>query len=271
MHVQALALALLLVGTPTTCAPAEQGTAPTAAERIAAFDHQPWNAVLAEHVHGDAFDYGALKKDTAKLDLYLKSLEAVKADEFATWPRNERYAFWIDAYNAYTVKRVVDGYPVASIKDLGDEKISVWDREFVPLGALAPDLKKTKLTLNDIENKILRPVFQDARVHAAINCASEGCPPIRASAFVGEELDLQLDAAVKTWLADPKRNRFDAAKNRVEVSQVFEWFRDDFVRDAKSVQAWIATYAPADQAWVRDAKKLQIQYVEYSWKLNEKR
>lgn len=271
MQVQALTLALLLACGPTTCASPEQGATPAAADRVAVFDHQMWTAVLAEHVHGDTFDYKALKKDTSKFDLYLKSLEAVKADEFASWPKNERYAFWINAYNAYTVKRVVDGYPVASIKDLGDEKVSVWDREFVPLGALAPDLKKTKLTLNDIENKILRPVFQDARVHAAINCASEGCPPIQAAAFVGETLDLQLDSAVKTWLADSKRNRFDAAKNRIEVSQVFEWFRDDFVRDAKSVQAWIANHAPADQVWIRDAKMLQIAYVEYSWKLNEKR
>jgi hypothetical protein len=241
--------------------------------QVAGFDqeHKSWSAILGRHVREDTFDYKALKKDRAQLDAYLSTLESVKADDFALWNKSRRFAFWINAYNAYTVKRVIDGYPVASIKDLGDEKVSVWDREFVPLGALAPDLKQTQLTLNDIENKILRPVFKDARVHAAINCASEGCPPIQAAAFVGDRLDAQLDTAVRNWLADKKRNRFDSSKNTVEVSQVFDWFKDDFIRDAKSVQGWIAKYAPAEETWVADARKLEVKFLEYSWKLNERR
>jgi len=233
--------------------------------------HKVWTEVLAKHVEDDAFDYKALKKEPVALNAYLASLEAVKLDDFSRWSKLERYAFWIDAYNAYTVKRVVDAYPIASIKDLGDEKVSVWDRDFIALGSLAPDLKKSKLTLNDIENKILRPEFKDARVHAAINCASVGCPPLRNEAFVAERLDKQLDDSTKRWIADTRRNRFDAKKNTIEVCQVFDWFKDDFVRDAKSVQAWIAKYAPADQAWLANASKPEIKYVEYSWKLNEKR
>ena len=270
MNARALIAVLSLCLPALSLAPAAQESPPTSVLPVAVFDHQTWTEVLATHVRGDAFDYKALKKDTSKLDAYLRSLEAVKPEEFAKWPRNERFAFWIDAYNAYTVKRVVDGYPIASIKDLGDEKVSVWDREFVPLGALAPDLKKSKLTLNDIENKILRPVFKDARVHAAINCASEGCPPIQSAAFTGEKLDDQLDRAVRGWLSDPKRNRFDSKRNEIEVSQVFEWFQDDFVRDAKSVQAWIAKYAPAGQEWIAGAKELRVRHLDYSWVLNEK-
>jgi hypothetical protein len=259
---------LATLGSPLTALP----QAATAVAAPAAFDqaHKAWTGVLAAHVKDDTFDYKALKKDHARLDEYLAALEAVKADDFAKWTKNERFAFWINAYNAYTVKRVVDGYPIASIKDLGDEKVSVWDRELVPLGALAPDLKKSKLTLNDIENKILRPVFKDARVHAAINCASVGCPPIRNEAFTAETLDKQLDDSVKRWLADPTRNRFDPKKQTIEVCQVFDWFKDDFVRDAGSVTAWIAKYAP-DQAWLADAKKVDVKFVEYSWKLNEKK
>lgn len=271
MNARTLIAALLLCSSTSSAAPAAQENPHAAAAPVAAIDHQAWSEVLATNVHGDTFDYKALKKDPSKLDLYLRSLEGVKPDEFAKWSRNERFAFWIDAYNAYTVKRVVDGYPVASIKDLGDEKVSVWDREFIPLGVLAPDLKKPKLTLNDIENKILRPVFKDARVHAAINCASQGCPPIQAGAFTGEKLDEQLDRAVRGWLADPRRNRFDSAKNEIEISQVFEWFQDDFVRDAKSVQAWIAKYAPAGQEWIAGAKDVRIRHLDYSWVLNEKR
>jgi hypothetical protein len=240
--------------------------------KVVGFDHthKAWTEVLGQYVKDDTFDYKALKKDRAPLDAYVSLLEAVKPDDFARWDKSRRYAFWINAYNAYTVKRVVDGYPIASIKDLGDEKASVWDRDFVPLGSLAPDLKKAQLTLNDIENQILRPVFKDARVHAAINCAAVGCPPLRAEAFVGDTLGKQLDDAVKRWLADTQRNRFDQKKNAIEVCQIFDWFKDDFVRDAGSVTGWIAKYAP-DQAWLADAKKVDVKYIEYSWKLNEKR
>lgn len=268
--IRALFLAVPLL-TTLGAAPAGAQEKLVAVERAPAFDHARWTDILVQYVQGDTFDYKSLAKEAWKLDRYLSTLTAVKADDFAKWSRKERYAFWINVYNAWTVKRVLDGYPVASIRDLGDEKVSVWDRDLVPLGALAPDLQKEKLSLNDIENKILRPVFKDARVHAAINCASEGCPPIQAAAFTAEKLDEELDRAVKAWLADPKRNRFDAAKNTATVSQVFEWFADDFVRDAKSVQAWIAKYAPADQAWVAKAEKLEIKYLDYSWKLNEKR
>lgn len=267
-----LAFILPLLAFGPDCAAAPQGPeskpVPTAG-----FDqtHKVWTEVLAAHVHGDTFDYKKLKADRAKLDQYVASLATVKADEFAQWKRNEQYAFWIDVYNAYTVQRVVDAYPVASIKDLGDDKLSVWDRDLIPLGGLAPDLKKAKLTLNDVENKILRPVFKDARVHAAINCASEGCPPLRAEAFTADRLDKQLDDQVTLWLADTKRNRFDEQKGTVDVSQVFDWFKDDFVRDAGSVLGWLGKFSPANKGWLESKRKIDVKYVEYSWKLNERR
>lgn len=268
----ALSLVFVLPLVCCTVVPPDREQVPAAETAVkSGFDHSHkiWTELLAKHVHGDTFDYKALKKEPAALNAYLASLEAVKPDDFERWSKLERHAFWIDAYNAYTIKRVVDAYPIASIKDLGDDKVSVWDREFIALGSLAPDLKKTKLTLNDIEHKILRPVFKDARVHAAVNCASVGCPPLRNEAFVADRLDKQLDDSTKRWLADTRRNRFDARKNVVEVSQVFDWFKDDFVRDANSVHAWIAKYAPLDQAWIAAASKLEIKYLDYSWKLNE--
>ncbi|MBL8857547.1 MAG: DUF547 domain-containing protein [Planctomycetes bacterium] len=267
----ALVFVLPVFGSSQTCVPEAQDPETKLVE-VVGFDHthKAWSTVLAAHVHDDAFDYKGLKKDRAGLDAYIATLAAVTAEDFGRWNKSRRYAYWINAYNAYTIQRVVDGYPVASIKDLGDEKLSVWDREFIPLGALAPDLKKSMLTLNDIENKILRPVFKDARVHAAINCASVGCPPIRAEAYVGDTLDKQLDASVKAWLTDSRRNRFDADKKLIEVSQVFDWFKDDFIRDAGSVTAWLAKHAP-DQKWLADAKRVELKFLDYSWKLNDKR
>jgi len=255
---------------PATNGLAAQETPVAKPVATATFDqsHKLWSEVLTAHVKADGFDYKALKADRAKLDAYVASLEAVKPDDFARWSAKEQFAFWIDAYNAYTIRRVVDSYPIASIKDLGDDKLSVWDRDLAPLGALAPDLKKAKLTLNDIENKILRPKFKDARVHAAINCASQGCPPLRAEAITAEKLDKQLDDQVKHWLADTTRNRFDKSKGVLELSSIFDWFKDDFIRDAGSVQGWLAQRLPDDAAWLDPKKKLEVKFLDYSWKLN---
>jgi hypothetical protein len=258
---------------PTTSAKPAPSSAPAAtararAERIDAM-HAPWSQVLQAHVQGDAFDYAALKKDRAKFDAYITALEAVTLDDLREASKESRYAFWIDAYNAYTVKFVLDAYPVKSIRELGDDKTSVWDRHLVPLGKLFPRLEKPKLTLNDIENKILRPELEDARVHAAINCASKGCPPLRAEAFVAEKLDAQLDEQVKAWLGDATRNRFDRDKNEIEVSKVFEWFAEDFTKPAGSVPAWIARFRPADAEWLKAKPGPKVEYLDYDWSLND--
>ncbi len=237
----------------------------------AAFDsiHAPWTDILAKRVRGGDFDYAGLKKDRAPLDAYVAALEAVKPERFQALTKREQFAFWANAYNAFTVKRVLDGYPVQSIRDLGDDKTSVWDREFVPLGRLFPKLGKEKLTLNDVENKILRPEFKDARVHAAINCASKGCPALRAEAFTAAKLDAQLDEQVRAWLADGSRNRFDRAKSEIEISRVFEWFAEDFQKESGSVRAWIARFRPADKEWLDAPAMVAVKYVEYDWALNE--
>ena len=233
-------------------------------------NHARLTEVLAAHINGDVVEYKAIKEERDGLDAYLASLETVMPEEFASWSRAQQFAFWIDAYNAFTVKRVVDAYPIASIQDLGDGKEKVWDQKFIPLGRLFSEVGGNDLSLNDIENRILRPKFKDARVHAAINCASRSCPPLLATAFVADKLDGQLDAQVERWLGDPSRNRFDAKAKKIVVSKIFDWFKDDFARDAGSVEAWIAARAPEkERAWLSSAKGVAIEFQDYSWRLND--
>jgi len=242
------------------------------APSFAGFDHSHarWSEILAANVRGENVDYKAIQSNRAALDSYLASLESVMPEEFASWSRSQQLAFWIDAYNAFAVKRVVDAYPIASIQDLGDGKGKVWDQEFIPLGKLFPDAGGNDLSLNDIENRILRPRFKDARVFAAIHRASRSSPPLLAKAYVGERLDEQLDSQVASWLADPSRNRFDAQASKVAVSRIFDWFKDDFARDAGSVQAWLAAHAPAkERDWLSSAKEVAIEFQPYSWKLDD--
>ncbi len=236
---------------------------------LLAFDHAHalWTEVLGAHVRGDGVDYKSLKDDRSKLDRYLASLEAVMPEEFAAWKREQQYAFWIDAYNAYAVKRVVDAYPIASFRDVAKD---AFDEEFIPLGRLFPEAADRKLSLNDVANRILRPKFKDARVHAALHAPARGAPRLAARAFVAERLDDQLDAQVGRWLEDPARNRFDAKSQTLSLSKVFEWNKGDFVRDAGSVQAWIAARAPeSERKWLASAQEPKLEYLEYSWKLDE--
>ena len=230
--------------------------------------HTAFDRVLRRHVAGDRFDYKALKADPAGLRGYLDSLEAVRPSDFSSWSRAERYAFWINAYNAYTLMTVAGRYPVASIKEIGGAETSVWDDAFIPLGALHGDSRS--LSLNQIEHEILRADFPDARVHAAVNCASIGCPPLRAEAYVAERLEAQLDSQARAWIADATRTRFEEQSETIRVSKIFEWFEDDFVRDAGGAIQWIARYAPALQsAWIADARAAKLRYLEYDWRLND--
>ena len=277
-------IALTLACAPTSTAaeapPEKPATVSASARPVAAtpaptpeFDqtHARWTRILAQHVQGDRIDYAAIKKDRGELDTYLKELTAIQPAELKKWTEKERYAYWINVYNAFTVSLVVENYPVDSIKDVGSLLSSVWKKRFIPLTAMDPDGKGQELSLDVVEHAILRERFKDARVHAAVNCASEGCPPLRNEAFTAKRIDAQLDEQVRAWLADSKRNRVRPQEQRGQrLSDLRLVQESDFERDAGSVQKWIARYAPESEAgWIRAAKDLDIEHLDYSWELNQ--
>jgi len=230
--------------------------------------HARWSAVLAQHLRDGRFDYRALGESRGEFDQYLLVLRAVTREEFAAWTREQRYAYWINAYNAFTVHLVLSRYPLESIQDIGTTLSPVWKKEFVPLGHLYGEGSTDLISLDTIEHRILRPQFEDARVHAAVNCASESCPALAAEAFRAEELDAQLDARVQAWLSDPTLNRYDETERRAEVSAIFDWFKSDFTREAGSVEAWIARHGPESARWMAEGE-VDVRTLDYSWKLND--
>jgi Protein of unknown function, DUF547 len=236
-----------------------------------AFDHEhgQWTKLLEATTRGAAVNYKQLERRSGELDAYLKVLQAVEPKAFGQWSREQRYAFWINAYNAYTLRLVVDHYPLKSIRDIGSEEIGTWDRRFIALKPLFPTAEGKLLSLNDIEHEILRKQFKDARVHAAVNCASKGCPPLRKAAFTAKKLEEQLDTAVREWLADEEQARFDERERSAEVSEIFRWFESDFVRDGGSVAGWLAKYAPESQRKWLAAGELTLSYKSYDWALND--
>ncbi|MFT5479034.1 MAG: hypothetical protein ACI8Y8_004407 [Planctomycetota bacterium] len=268
------ALALVACARPTAAADADfqPGAAQDAEVQAVEFDqhHTTFSHVLAHHVHGDRVDYAALLKERDGLDQYTATLEQVPRADFDRWSEDQRFAFWVNAYNAYTLQTVIDHYPVDSIRDIRKGFTGVWDIKFIKLGGLSVTSSKENISLNHIEHEILRKEFSDARVHAAVNCASIGCPPIAGAAFDAEHLDQQLTAQVHAWLADPARTRFDREGGRLELSKIFDWFGEDFKRDAGSVRAWVQRYTTGEDAtWLASTDKVKIRHLDYSWKLND--
>ncbi|WP_300667761.1 DUF547 domain-containing protein [Desulfoluna sp.] len=223
------------------------------------YNHAPLGDLLSTHVRGGGVDYAGLAKDEARLNAYLTPAETFHADGLA---RNEAMAFWINMYNAWTLKLILTKYPeVDSIKDLGSLFSSPWKKRFVKIGG------KT-LTLSEIEHKILREQFKDPRIHFAINCASRSCPPLLPEAYRGATLDAQLDRATRAFINQAVHTRIDG--NRLVVSRIFKWYKEDFHDD---IPAYIARYAAGSlQAALKNmSRPSEVVFMDYDWSLNDYR
>lgn len=232
---------------------------PETARSIETVDHSLFDALLKQHVLPDGnVDYQGFQKDEARLDSYLAVLEQAAPD---TLSRNEKFAFYINAYNAWTVKLILSGYPgVKSIKDLGGFFSSPWKKKIARINGKV-------MTLDDIEHAILRPEFKDPRVHFAINCASKSCPVLRPEAYVASRLDSQLDDATGNFLHDPQHNYLKG--NDLYVSSIFKWFGEDFQND---IVGFFVRHARGKQKDDLIGKKqgIKVRYLDYDWSLNGK-
>ncbi len=226
-----------------------------------AFDtsHAAWDAIVKAYVKEGTVDYTAIRKERGKLDLYLVGLQAVDSATYAGWSEKAQLAFWINAYNAYTVKLIVDLGPVKSIKDLGGTFSSVFNKAFIPLDKLFGKAA----SLNNIEHDTLRAKFNEPRIHFALVCASKSCPALRNEAYRADILDQQLDDQARTFLKDASKNRYDAATKTLHLSSIFKWFKGDFERAKGSVREFVDQYldVPAD---------VTIEHLGYDWSLNGK-
>jgi hypothetical protein len=229
--------------------------------------HKAWDALLKKHVvvldRGKASQvrYKGMSDDRAALKQYLDSLSSVKSEEFSRWTRNEQMAFLINAYNAFTVEKILTRYPdIRSIWDFGKIFGNPFKDDFFTLLG-------RKATLDWIEHETLRPKYKDPRVHYAVNCASIGCPMLREEAYVAARLDAQLDEQAVRFLSDRSRNRF--AGGRLEVSKIFDWFKEDFEpRDRYFARhAELLAEDPAARKTVAEGRA-PLTFLEYDWTLN---
>lgn len=220
-------------------------------------DHAIFTQLLQKYVTGETVDYDGFKKEEALLDQYLEMLSNTDVDSLS---KNGRFAFYINAYNAFTIKLILTEYPgINSIKDIGGLFSSPWKLKFVPLGG-------KKITLDDIEHGILRPTYKDARVHFAVNCASKGCPPLRNEAFEESRLDSQLDDQTRKFINTPGKMLIKG--KTVYISKIFKWFKEDF--NEQPVE-FIKKFA--DSGLQTELKNMdgniKVKYLDYDWSLNK--
>ena len=212
------------------------------------FDHSKWDQALQTYVHQNGtVDYAAWKTSPEGLNAYLTQLEQAGVSQLST---DGQLAFWINAYNAYTIKLILDHYPVASIRDIREP----WDRNWIRLDG------KT-LSLNDIEHEILRKKFREPLIHFGVNCASVSCPRLWNRAYTAENVREQLEIMAREFINDEQKNRFRAAI--WSLSSLFTWFKEDFAPYG-GVIPFVNKMRESGSE-----KQPKIAYLEYDWRLNE--
>ncbi|KXF80307.1 DUF547 domain-containing protein [Enterovibrio coralii] len=225
----------------------------------ASFDHQKWQQILDKYVvvkgQHNLFNYSAVTpSDKALLDQYIVDLTSLDPRNYS---KDEQFAYWVNLYNALTVQLILDEYPVKSITKLGGFlSFGPWDDDVTRIAG-------KKLTLNDIEHRILRPIWNDERIHYAVNCASLGCPNLAQTAFTGENTEELLNEAAKQFTNSDKGAKIDG--NTLTLSSIYEWYGVDFGNNEQAVLKAIDVF--------RDGQKLEgwsgkIKY-DYDWDLNQ--
>lgn len=216
--------------------------------------HSDWDALLKKHVTSSGkVDYEGFKGDKDKLQKYCDLLSANKPSSGAS--ANAKKAYYMNAYNAFTVLLVLNNYPVKSIKDIGSWGKDVWDIKFFKIGGV-------DMSLSHLEHKILRKDFNDPRIHAGINCASYSCPNLVNKAFTEGNVESELTKAMKSFVNDNTKNKI--TENSVQISEIFKWFKEDFTKDQTLIE-FLNKYSD-----VKIDAKAKVSYMKYNWTLNKK-
>lgn len=221
---------------------------------LKSIDHSEWDRLLDKFVSPEGkVDYRGLAKNKRRLNEYLDYLS--QNAPASNWTEEEALAYWINAYNAFTVKLIQDHYPLKSIKDISDGLPMInspWDIKFFKIGGVGFDL-------NTIEHEILRKQFAEPRIHFAINCASISCPKLRNEAYLPRYLENQLEEQTKYFINNPEKNKIGSSE--MKLSMIFNWFKGDFTKGG-SLHSFLKNY----HEHVNEENK--VTYLDYDWELN---
>jgi hypothetical protein len=221
--------------------------------------HATWDKLLQKYVKDGTVDYKGFSSEIKALDVYLEKLEK---EDLSSCSPGQKLAFWINAYNAFTVKLILNHYPIKSIRKINN-----------PWGQRVWKVAGQTLSLDHIEHKILRKEYKEPRIHLAIVCASIGCPDLQDFAFRGDKINEQLVLVTKKFFASAKHFHIKEDGDRViiYISKIFNWFGKDFGKNKEERIAFMLTYLDQSTAdKIKQAKSLKIKYLPYDWNLNGK-
>ncbi len=212
-------------------------------------DHAVWNELLQAHVSNQGnVDYKGFQADKTKFNGYLNLLSDLPPQE--SWSKDETLAYWINVYNAYTIKLILDNYPIKSIKDIKGP----WSHRFIRIG-------EKWYTLNDVEHRIIRKM-DEPRIHFALVCAAVSCPRLYNKAFTEKDLEADLDLLTRGFLSDTSKN--ELSENAIKLSRIFKWYGGDFKSDGSTLIDFLNQYST-----VTISDKAKKSYKAYNWNLNE--
>jgi hypothetical protein len=231
--------------------------------------HLLFTQILNDYVQNGLVNYKKLKDDN-RLDIYLEQLENTNPDNLLT--DEDKLALWINVYNAFTLKFIIEEYPVESINNLHWGGLylgsllgtTVWDDEKIIING-------TRLSLNNIEHDIARKKFNEERVHFAMVCASYSCPPLLDEAYEGFKLNEQLNTQARIFFNDETKNKFDLNERTAHLSKILDWYSSDFGNDDQSILLYVSQFLDIEIAddIRRNTSKWEIDHLSYNWDLNE--
>ncbi|MGH7889440.1 MAG: DUF547 domain-containing protein [Thermodesulfobacteriota bacterium] len=259
---------------------AEKGT------EVLDHSHMAYDTLLKKYVQNARVDYKGFIASEKQFDSYLRQLGSVSESDYTNWSRDQKLAFWINAYNAFTIKAIIDNYPIEkrfglvsffypknSIRQID----GIWDKiKFRAVGKM--------VTLNQIEHEILRKEFKEPRIHVAIVCASVGCPDLRSEAYTADRVNEQLESQSERFVNNPSKGvQIDTERNEVKLSKIFDWFGKDFVekygnteffKDLSPKETAVLNFAirhlkSEEERKFLESDKFKISYLDYDWSLNE--
>ena len=209
--------------------------------------HESFDKLLKKYVSTDGrVNYKGFNSNIVELDSYLTSL---KSQDPSSMSKDEELAYWINVYNAFTIKLILDNYPLKSIIDLDNGK--VWDRKWIPIAG-------TSYSLNQVENEIIRPRFKEPRIHFAVNCAARSCPPLLNAAWTADNLESNLERQTRKFINNVSFNTISSS--HIQVSKIFEWYAVDFGDLINYLNQYSKT---------KISSSARIEFLEYDWSLNE--
>jgi len=241
-------------------------------------DYQEYASLLHDYLRANRVDYARLRQGRAMLDTVVGLLAEPGPEQERGWTRDQRLAFWINAYNVLTLRAIVDHYPIRSSTFTLQPRNSI--RQIAGVWTtLKWQAAGRTLTLDDIEHSILRPEFKEPRVHFATNCASVGCPPLGAEPYRAATLDAQLDAAARRYLSSERGLTIDG--HTIRVTKILEWYGEDFVarfapdaagkpdRIERAIRGVVARFGPPPAVDLARNPSTKIRFLDYDWSLND--